>query len=115
MINVIRKNEILEEIRKIEMGREEAELYIKKRLLEENDWYEELRIILGKIRNDYEICYGDVELTNLTEEYHSMLMSAERECSGTIDDIHEAQRKMNAKCESDIEELKQEMQRLEMM
>ena len=115
MIHAIRINEILEEIRKIEMEREEAELYFKKCHSKENDRYEKLRSFFGNIRNDYEFCYGDVQLTNLTEEYHNMLLSAERGYSDAVDDLNEAQRNMNAKCESDIEELKQEMQRLEMM
>lgn len=115
MMNAIRTNEILKEIRKIEVDREEAELYYKELLFEEKDAYEDLCGFLRELRNDYEFCYGDMQLTNLTEEYHNMLLSAERECSDAIDDIHVERRRVDAKCESDIEELRQEIKRLEMM
>jgi len=115
MINEVRKSEILAEIRKIESGLEEAEIYLKKLQKTDEESYEDLRKLIIEIQIEFEACHGDQHLTNITEDYYNLLIKAERGCSESLDDIKKTQKEVRAKCESDLEALRQELQVLELI
>lgn len=115
MTNSMRIDEIQKEIRKIEMEQEEAESCIKKLGKDEEDTCEELRNYLSEVRHEFEVWHGDPIMTTLIEEKHSLLLKAERDCGDFINSLCESQKQIGNKCEADIETLRQELQRLEMM
>jgi len=58
---------------------------------------------------------GDARLTALIEGKYNLLFKMERESGEFLDNLHEEHKTVNNKCEADIEELKQELQRLEVL
>ena len=114
MANVAKIDEILKEIRTIEMSQEEVEQYIRNLQKEEECSYEILRNDIRNIDIEFEACQGDQRLTRLVEERYSQLQQMERECGQFLAELHEEQAKIKYQCECDIDDLRQEMRRLEM-
>ena len=115
MLNTIRADEIRKEILKIEKDQEEAGQCIRKLQREEEDANEELRDYLSRISSEFEACHGDAKLTTLMEGKYNLLLKMERESEEFLDDLHEEQKTVKNICEADIEKLKQELQRLEVI
>jgi len=115
MLNSLRQNEILEEIRKIEMEQEEIDDCIKKLHHDEDDIYDELQGWLWGMSNEFEMCYGDQHLTAILEERNVLLQRAISGCDDFKDGLTEARRNIRRKCESDIDDLKDELRRLELV
>jgi len=114
MRNTAKIDEIQREIRSIENGQEEAEKYMRKLQKEEEESYGYLRKTLWNIGNEFEACEGDRHLTRLLEEKYSKLQEVERECGQLLATLEEEQSKLKYQCESDIEELRREVQQLQM-
>ena len=112
MLNEARIEDIKCEIRKIEESREESDAFLTKCLLKENEMHEELQDSIRKLGLSFEACHNDPRWTALVEERYSLLLSAERCCGESIECMKEDQKKISKKCESEIEDLKQEMQML---
>lgn len=113
MLNIERIEELRSDIRKTGSDQEEANQYFTKILREEEKIYEE---ILDRIRGlgiSFEVSNGDPKWTALVEERHSLLMIAERRCTEFMYEVNECRKKMNTTCESTVEELEQEIKRLE--
>ncbi|MCL2426993.1 MAG: hypothetical protein FWD05_11735 [Oscillospiraceae bacterium] len=115
MVNEVRKSEILAEIRKIETGLEEAEIYLTKLQKTEGDCSEDLRKLMAGVQSEYEACRGDQRLTNATEDYYALLVKTESECCESLDDVRKTRKELRAKCEADIEALRQELHGLELI
>jgi len=114
MTNGVRVDELQKEIRAIEMEQEEVERYTRKLQKEEEETYEYLRQSLWNIGEEFEACQGDRHLTNLVEDRYRMLQEIDRECGAFLTELHKEQVKYKYKCESDIDELRQEIKRLQM-
>jgi len=115
VVNEVRINEIVKEIGAIQLEQEQANDYIRNLQKGEEEAYDQLRVMLRGIDNEFELCQGDAKLTRLVEERHEILRKLERECGEALQVLEEEQKKVKDKCESDIEELRMEMKRLEMM
>jgi len=72
-------------------------------------------IVTNSVSIEFETCHGDARLTTLIEGKYNLLLKMERESGEFLDNLHEEQKIVNNKCEADIEELKQELQRLEVI
>jgi len=113
MLNEIRIDEIKCELRKIEKEQDEANLFMKDLILKEEEMYEEVRDSIRRLASSFEASHEDSRWTALVEERHHILLDAERCYNQLIDELIEDRIIMNAKYDSDIEELKHEMKILE--
>jgi len=114
MTNAVRVEEIRKEICSIEMEQEEANRYVRNLQKKEEESYEYLRRTLWNIGQEFEACRGDRHLMRLVEEKYSILQAMDRECGEYLAELQNKQVEYKYKCESDIDELRREMQRLQM-
>jgi len=112
MTNEVRIDEIIKEIGEIEMEQDEAKRLFKNFQEEEEYNYDCLRDRLREINSEFEACQGDRHLKNLVEEKYRILQEMERECEDFLYELEEERKKMNDQCESNIDELRYEIQRL---
>jgi len=112
--NELKIAELQREIGLIETEEDEANRYVRNLQKEEEESHEYLRYSLRKIEEEFEACRGDRHLTRLVEDKYRMLQEMERECVGFLTELHEKQLAYKYKCESDIDELRREMKRLQM-
>lgn len=115
MINVMKRERIFKEISQIEGEQEETQRCIKSAQLEEEYTYEYLRKNLQKSDIEFEACQGDSRLMRLIEEKYNRLQEIDRECGEYLGELHKEQMNIKYKCETDIDELRCELQRLEML
>jgi len=115
MINAVRICEIEDEILKIQREQEETEQCLSKRQREEKHSHEDVRDSLRRIAREFEACHYDRQLISLVEEKYRLLLNAERDCGDFVIELGKEQERLKLKCESDIEDLEQEKQILEVM
>lgn len=113
MLKTGKSDEILKQIREIEMEQEEASRYMRYVQQEEEYAYDYLRSNLRHIADEFEACHGDPQLQRLVEERHHRLQESERECGQFLEELHEGQLQIKSKCETEIDKLQWEKQRLE--
>jgi len=113
MIDLIRIEEVRSEIRKKERERDEGGEHCGRLLHSEDESYEDLRDGLKKISGELESCHGDKKVTVFVEEKYMLLKKMESDAGGFIDEICKEESRLKHKCDSDIEELKHELQRME--
>ena len=114
MANIVKIEELRKEICAIETEQEDANRYVRNLQKEEEVSYEYLRHNLRKIGEEFEACRGDRHLMRLVEEKYRMLQEMERECGEYLTELQKKQVEYKNKCESEIDELRREMQRLQM-
>ena len=116
MINEKRINEVLEEIRKIEMEQEEIELFTRSLCKDEESHFEDLQHHIYSnniyLNNEFEDCLEDRHMMNLLEQEHECIKDIHRECSELLNILETENIQIRNKCECDIEDLKNEIHRL---
>jgi len=115
VLNAERIDEIRVIIRIIREEQEEANEYLLAYISREKELCEEIQGRIRRYSRSFEASYGDQRWTTLVEEKYSILQAIECEHSAGLEELEVEQRKMNAECKSIIEDLEQEIQRLEML
>jgi len=115
MVNYARVDEITNEIRKIRTEQECVEDYLKDVWKQEDENYEELQSMLRRFDDDYEDCQSDPHLMSLMNEREVYLQEMLRECEEFLIQVEGEQKSIKHKCESDIDELEWERQRLSVL
>jgi len=115
MINEVRICEIEDEIRKKEQEQDEAEECSKKCLCISEDIHKMMQTYLSNISHEFEACHGNQNMTYIAEEGYALSLRALRECDHFISDLTAEEIAIKSNCCSDIEELEQEKQVLEVM
>jgi len=113
-MNIARLDEISKEISAILKEQEEVEHYTKKLQQEEEQAFEYLQNIIFNISDELEACQGDREIRVLVERKYLRIQEMQRKCMAFCAKLQEDKKKYRYRCESEIEALKLEKQRLTM-
>ena len=109
------QDEVLSKIRKIEREQEELDSFISafKNEEEQEDHY--MYHTNQSLDHRFEECQEDRELLNLLEEEQELLRNLESTRYDLVSDFIDIQKKTKYKCELEVDELRRELQRLEVL
>ena len=115
MICGVRKNEISNELRQIELAHEELDHFIKNFKEEEENTYEYLSQQLKSLEYEFELGQGNQQMLTLLEERNERLRDAQGKCGEFLGLLETECPKIQRQCEDDIAELKRALIGLEMI
>jgi len=109
----VTRDEILRKIAQIEQKEDDVNLLVRDLKKEEEDRYQYLVESQRLLGHRHEDCQGDRELLMLLEEEQEVLRNIQNICNDFLCDLDEVQKKTRRECEIEIDELRSQLQGLE--
>jgi len=109
----VTRDEILKKIAQIEQKEDDVNLLVKDMKSEEEGRCQYLIESQRLLEHRYEDCQGDRELLRVLEEEQEVLRNIQNMCNDFVCDLDEVQKQTRRKCELEIDELRSQLQGLE--
>jgi len=109
----VTRDEILRKIGQIEQEEDDCNLFIRNMRNEEEHEAQCIHQDNRSLAYRFEECQGDKELLDLLEQEREILQKIKYTRDGFMCDIDEMQKEMKTKCELEIDELRRQLQGLE--